>query len=97
MASSRKQFIEEIVKTGFKKYYPKNDIHKYLNRNYFKMHPFAIGMSPKGSSVDVAVYQLENKSCQHFDKYKDALIYLNLIRKSTDTVFVPTKKTKRRQ
>lgn len=97
MANSRKQFIETILKTGFKKFYPKNDIHRYLNRNYFKMHPFAVGMSPKGSSVDVAVYQLEGKSCKHFDKYKDALAYLHLLRKAPETAISVPKKIRRRQ
>lgn len=97
MASSRKQFIEQILKTGFRKYYPKNDIHRYLNRNYFKMHPFAIGMSPKGSSVDVAVYQLDEKTCHHFSKYKDALAYFDSIRNGPVTVSVSPLRAKRRQ
>lgn len=77
MAQSRKYFIEQITKLGFKKHYPKGIIFKYTQRDFFKCHPFAFGLSSKGSGIDVAVYNLESKTNRHFDNYKDALLFFN--------------------
>lgn len=76
MASTRKNFTLQAAKLGFRKFTPKGDIHRYCQREYIKCSPFAVGMSQKGSSVDVSVYQLEEKTCRHFDTYKEAWHFL---------------------
>jgi hypothetical protein len=76
VASTRKHFTLQAEKLGFKRYRPKGDIHRYSAREYIRRPPLAVGMSPKGSSVDVSVYQLEDKLCRHFDTYSEAWSFL---------------------
>lgn len=72
MAQSRQSFLDFLANQGFKKYRPKGDIYKYLEREHFKMAPFAIGISPKGNSIAISVHDLERKITNRFAKYSDA-------------------------
>lgn len=72
MAQSRQSFLEFLTIQGFKKYRPKGDIYKYLDREHFKRSPLAIGVSPKGNSIAISVHDLEKKTTNRFAKYADA-------------------------
>lgn len=98
MASTRKNFTLQAARLGFRRFQPKGDIHRYCQREYIKCSPFAVGMSQKGSSVDVSVYQLEEKTCHHFGTYKEAWDFLLfLIRKKDQPASTERPKTIRRR
>lgn len=93
MAHSRKAFIEQLLKLGFSKFTPKGDIHKYVQKEYFKLHPIAVGISPRNSTIDIAVYQLEHKATRHFDRYPEATLFLKKLNVDVN-LMINTTKTK---
>jgi hypothetical protein len=91
----------QAEKLGFKRFRPKGDIHRYVEREYIRRPPFAVGMSPKGNSIDVSVYQLEEKLCRHFDTYSEAWTFLmeliQRLEKPADGISEKTAKVSRRK
>lgn len=96
MIQSRKQFTANLLKRGFKRYRRKGYLDALLAREYFKNHPFAVGLSRKGASIDVAIYDLESKRCDHFYKYADAFTFLvGLVERNTPKVLQDSARKKR--
>jgi hypothetical protein len=97
MSQSRKSFLHHLSKKGFHEYQPDGDIFKYINRDFLKCHPFAVGISSKGTSINVAVYHLETKLTKHFETYSEALRFLNVLSNEKENPPIIDEKPRRRR
>jgi hypothetical protein len=95
MSGSRKAFTEQLRKLGFRKFAPKGDIHKYIPKEYYKLDPIAVGISPRHSTIEITVYQLETKSLRKFKYYSEANSFLKRLKEDSSLMELPIVKAKR--
>lgn len=76
MAQSRAYFLAELEQMGFSEYKPDGDIFQYIPRDFYKREPFAVAVSPKGSAIEITVFNLTAKNSRRFSDYSSAWQHL---------------------